>query len=129
MTELDRLRQHVSEGWPITLQCSGVHSESRRRCLVAAQRLLITGCVHEHVGPTFVCAGHDAAADMECHECHVAGHQCPLAEIDAPSADVDSWLFERLTPADPTGVDMDEWHAFVRDNLHKIVPVRLRTVL
>ncbi|SET50006.1 hypothetical protein [Nonomuraea wenchangensis] len=128
MTALDALYQLVAEGKHIPLPCSGIHTESRRPCQMPAKRLLVAGCVHEHLGLFLICAGHDAEQDQNCHECWAAGHECDMAEIVNPPVDVEAWLADLISPADPEGVDMAEWREFVRAHLHDLVPARLRTL-
>lgn len=127
MSDLDLFRERVKHGTPIPVRCSGIHTESRRPCQMPAERLLFAGCVHEHIAPHFACSGHSGAVERGCADCWRAGHECPLAEIANPGVDIEAWLIEKLTPSNSAGIDQAEWREFVREHLHELVPVRLRT--
>jgi hypothetical protein len=128
LNELDTLRQRLKEGPPIPVLCSGIHTESRRKCRMPAARLVFAGCVHEHVAPHFLCSGHAEEAEMNCTVCWHSGHECPLVEVPDPGIDVDEWLVDKIVPSDWTGIGPEEWREFVRKHLHDLIPEPLRTV-
>jgi hypothetical protein len=114
---------------PLVFACSGVYRDTDRRCQWDAESLALFGCVHEHITPVFLCAGHGELSledlGAACRPCTFVGHHCPLAEIVGDVDDLDYRLIEGFIAANPDMGDPEEQRAWWQANLHR-VPDNLR---
>lgn len=130
MNDLEMFRRYFAESAeespPVHVGCATFYPETSEKCPWPAVRLILTACVHEHIGPTYQCAQHAGRDDMRCESCWLAGHSCQLVAVPDPPANVDGWLIERIQPQRTEGLDLAEWREFVRENLYRLVPAHLR---